>query len=156
VPKGDTRKPDHGLFVNKETPVSKDAIAYLAKDGRRFEMTFPEYALTVRGPYIEWVLEAAAEIISGFERTKAECTVEEMQMLKDFGDTGTGDVSIESAKYELDVRFETIPQCVVTMNEMDYRWVAKAGRKGDELTAMQRLHDISLTRGGSVLNNPQQ
>jgi hypothetical protein len=135
--------------------VSKDAIAYLAKDGRRYEMNFPEYALTVRGPYIEWVLEAAAEIISTFERTKAESSVEELQMLKEFGDSGTSDIEIASAKYEQDVRFETVPQCVVTMNELDYRWVSKAGRKGDEITPMQRLHDLSLTRNGTFLHNQQ-
>jgi hypothetical protein len=119
--------------------VSKDAIAYLAKDGRRFELNFPEYALTIRGPYVEWVLEAAAEIIGKVERTKAESAVEEMQ--------------IDSAKYEQATRFETIPQCVVTMNEMDYRWVAKDGRKPEDQTPMQRLHDISLTRNGTFLTN---
>jgi hypothetical protein len=133
--------------------VSKDAIAYLAKDGRRFELNFPEYALTIRGPYVEWVLEAAAEIIGKVERTKAESAVEEMQMLKDFGDESIGDLEIDSAKYEQATRFETIPQCVVTMNEMDYRWVAKDGRKPEDQTPMQRLHDISLTRNGTFLTN---
>jgi hypothetical protein len=133
--------------------VSKDAIAYLAKDGRRFELNFPEYALTVRGPYVEWVLEAAAEIISKFERTKAESSVEEMQMMKDFDDGVTTEVDIQAARYERETRFETIPQCVVTMNEMDYRWVSKEGRKGDEISPMQRLHDLSLTRNGTFLHN---
>ncbi|MGL4636218.1 MAG: hypothetical protein ACRCWF_09575 [Beijerinckiaceae bacterium] len=135
--------------------MSKDAIATLSKDGRRFELTFPEYGLTVRGPYVEWVLEASAEIISKMELTKAESTVEEMQMLKEFGDSGTSELEIESAKYEQTLRFETVPQCVVTMNEMDYRWVSKVGRKADNDTPMQRLHDISLTRNGSFLINQQ-
>jgi hypothetical protein len=133
--------------------VSKDAIAYLAKDGRRFELSFPEYALTIRGPYVEWLLEAAAEIIGKFERTKAEGTVEEMKMLKEFGDSTTTDTEIEAAKYEQVTRFETVPQCVVTMNEMDYRWVSKEGRKGDEIAPMERLHDMSLTRNGTFLHN---
>jgi hypothetical protein len=135
--------------------VSKDAIACLSKDGRRFELTFPEYGLTVRGPYVEWVLEAAAEIIGKMEQTKAESTVEEMQMLKEFGDSATSDLEIEAAKYEQSLRFETVPQCVITMNEMDYRWVSKVGRKPDNDTPMQRLHDISLTRNGSFLLNQQ-
>jgi hypothetical protein len=133
--------------------VSNNAIAYLAKDGRRFELNFPEYALTVRGPYVEWVLEAAAEIIGKFERTKAESGVEELQMLKDFGDGVTTELDIQAARYEQGTRFETVPQCVVTMNEMDYRWVAKEGRKGDEFAPMQRLHDLSLTRNGTFLHN---
>jgi hypothetical protein len=133
--------------------VSKDAIAYLAKDGRRFELHFPEYALTVRGPYVEWVLEAAAEIIGKFERTKVESSIEEMSMLQEFDNGATTDIDIQAARYEKEVRFETVPQCVVTMNEMDYRWVSKEGRKGDEIAPMQRLHDLSLTRNGTFLQN---
>jgi hypothetical protein len=136
--------------------VSKDAIAHLVKDGRRYELTFPEYALTIRGPYIEWVLEAAADIIQSFERTRAESTIEELKMLQEFGDGGARQVDIDTAAYEQDVRFETVPQCVVSMNEMDYRWVAKEGRKGDEISPMQRLHDISLTRNGTFLHNQAQ
>ncbi len=65
--------------------MQKDAIAHLFKDGRRYEMAFPEYALTIRGPYVEWVLEAAADIIQNFERTKSESTVDELKMLQEFG-----------------------------------------------------------------------
>jgi hypothetical protein len=135
--------------------VSKDAIAYLARDGRRYELKFPEYGLTVRGPYAEWVLEAAAEIIGKLERTKGESLVEELRMLKDFDDGVTTDLDVESAKYEHGLRFETIPQCVVTMNDMDYRWVSSEGRKDEGPQPMQRLHDISLTRNGSFLVNQQ-
>lgn len=135
--------------------MSKDAIAYLARDGRRFELKFPEYGLTVRGPYAEWVLEAAAEIIGRIERTKGESLVEELKMLKEFGDGDTSELEVESAKYEVGLRFDTVPQCVVTMNDLDYRWVSKDGRKSDETQPMQRLHDISMTRNGSFLINQQ-
>jgi hypothetical protein len=134
--------------------VSKDAIAYLVRDGRRFELNFPEYALTVRGPYAEWVLEAAAEIIGKLEKTKSESQVDELKMLKEFGDESISDLEVESAKYEQNLRFETVPQCVVTMNDMDYRWVARDGRKEDG-QPIERLHDISLTRNGSFLINQQ-
>lgn len=131
----------------------KDAIAHLVKDGRRYEMTFPEYALTVRGPYLEWVLEAAADIIQNFERTKSESAIEEMKMLQDFGDGAVSEMDIDTASYEQNIRFETVPQCVVTMNEMDYRWVAQVGRNDGEISPMKRLHDISLTRSGSFLQD---
>jgi hypothetical protein len=136
--------------------VSKDPIAYLARDGRRFELTFPEYGLTVRGPYAEWVLEAAAEIIGKLERTKAESAVEELNMLKNFGDENVSDLDVESTKYEQNLRFETVPQCVVTMNDMDYRWVSRDGRRGDgKQQPIERLHDMSLTRNGTFLVNQQ-
>jgi hypothetical protein len=38
---------------------------------------------------------------------------------------------------------------------MDYRWVAKAGRAGDQISPMQRLHDLSLTRRSTFLQDPQ-
>lgn len=136
--------------------MTKDAIAFLAKDGRRFELHFPEYDLTVRGPYAEWVLEAAAEIVGRLERTKAETTIEEMEMLKDFGADATTEIEIESGRYELTRRFETIPQCIVTMNDMDYRWVSRDGRPGGDANGfVQRLHDLSLTRNGTFLTNQQ-
>jgi hypothetical protein len=136
--------------------VGKDPIAYLARDGRRFELTFPEYGLSVRGPYAEWVLEAAAEIIGKLERTKAETAVDELNMLKEFGDENVTDLDVESAKYEQNLRFETVPQCVVTMNDMDYRWVSRDGREASsQHQPIERLHDISLTRSGSFLVNQQ-
>ncbi len=131
----------------------RDAIAHLFKDGRRYEMTFPEYALTIRGPYIEWVLEAAADIIQNFERTKSESTVDELKMLQEFGDESVSELDVDTAACEQGARFEAIPQCVVTMNEMDYRWVSKVGRKDDDAAPIKRLHDMSLTRNNSFLRD---
>jgi hypothetical protein len=133
--------------------VGKDPIAFLTKNGSRFELNYPEYGLTVRGPYVEWVLEAAADIIAKFEKTKAESTVDEMSMLREFGDSAVSEIEVEAARYEANSRFETVPQCVVTMNEMDYRWVQPATRKNGEQAPMERLHDMSLTRNNSFLHN---
>jgi hypothetical protein len=133
--------------------VGKDPIAVLTKNGSRFELNYPEYGLTVRGPYVEWVLEAAADIIAKFEKTKAESVVEELKMLREFGDNNVNEIEIETAGYEANVRFETVPQCVVTMNEMDYRWVQSAGRKEGANGPMERLHDMSLTRNNTFLAN---
>ncbi len=60
---------------------------------------------------------------------------------------------MDSATSEQGARFETIPQCVVTMNEMDYRWVSKVGRKADDAAPVKRLHDMSLTRNDSFLRD---
>lgn len=135
--------------------MNKQQIAVLARDGNRFELNFPEYDLIVRGPYIEWVLEAAAEIIAKLEKTKADSAVEELEMLKEFGEMDNAEIEIDSARYHATTRFETVPQCVVQMNEMDYRWVAREGRRGDENGPVQRLLDMSLTRNGTFLHNAQ-
>jgi hypothetical protein len=133
--------------------VSKDAIAFLTRNGNRFELTYPEYGLTIRGPHAEWVLEAAADIIAKFEKTRMESVVEELTMLREFGDNNIGDIEIETARYEANARFETVPQCVVTMNDMDYRWVQVAARKDGPDAPMERLHDMSLTRNNTFLQN---
>jgi hypothetical protein len=133
--------------------VGKDPIATLARNGSRFELHYPEYGLTVRGPYAEWVLAAAADIIARFEKTRMESVVDELIMLKDFGDDTASEMEIESARYDSNARFETVPQCVVTMNEIDYRWVEKGERAEGKHAPMERLHDMSLTRSNSFLVN---
>jgi hypothetical protein len=133
--------------------VGKDPIATIARNGNRFELHYPDYGLTVRGPHVEWVLEAAADIIARFEKTRMESVVDELTMLKEFGEDAASDVEIESARYDATARFETVPQCVVTMNEMDYRWVQSAGRQEGQNGPMERLHDMSLTRSNSFLVN---
>jgi hypothetical protein len=133
--------------------VGKDPIATIVRNGNRFELHYPEYGLTVRGPHVEWVMEAAADIISRFEKTRMESVVDELTMLKEFGDDTASDVEIETARYGMSARFEIIPQCVVTMNEMDYRWVQSTGRQEGQNSPMERLQDMSLTRSNSFLAN---
>lgn len=135
--------------------MTNEAIAKLAKDGRRYEFTFPEYEITIRGPYVEWVLEAAAEMIGKIEKTKAESVVEELQLMEDFGGASDSDLEIEAAKYETNRRFETVPQCVVTMHGTDYRWVSRDGRADERQSHIQRLYDSSLTRNGTFLTDQQ-
>jgi hypothetical protein len=130
------------------------ALATLRKVGSRFEITYPEYDLIIRGPHVEWVLEAAAEIISRSERVKIEGAIEEMEMLTEFGEEGL-EMEVESKKFEHQSRFEIIPQCLVSMGANDYRWVQREGRSGPDHTYVQRLYDTSLTRQpGSWLEDP--
>ena len=54
-------------------------------------------------------------------------------------------------------RFDLIPQCIVTVGKMDYKWAAPEGRakKQDEFgdQPLKRVHDMSLTRSDSFLTN---
>ncbi|MGL4488377.1 MAG: hypothetical protein ACRCU5_02910 [Rhizobiaceae bacterium] len=120
-------------------------LATLRKIGSRFELAYPDYDLVIRGPYIEWVLEAAAEIIARTERLRADGAVEEMQMLAEFNGE-TDDMDIEAEKFERQARFDTIPQCLVSMGTNDYRWVQVEGRTGPDHAYVERLYDHSLTR----------
>jgi hypothetical protein len=127
-----------------------EPIAQMFKEGNRYGMAFPAYNISIRGPYIEWVLLAAAEMIGKIERLKLEGTIEELELMRDFADGEDSEIQIDAARYAANNRFEVVPQCIVTMHDTDYRWVAKAdGGQG----MMERLLDASLTRNNTFLSN---
>ncbi len=130
-----------------------DELGTLRKHAGRFEFSFPELDLTVRGPYVEWVLEAAAEILAQTEKLRSDGKLDELEMLKEFGEAS--EVDVDAAKYESNARFEALPQCVVSLGTLDYRWVSSVKRSGDE-TPMQRIVDMSLTRNDSFLRDEPQ
>lgn len=130
--------------------MSTEAIGNLTKSSGRFEFAFPDLALVIRGPYAEWVLEAAAEIIQQTERLRSEGHIEELTMLEEFGEENAG-IELDAAKYETRTRFEAVPQCLVSMGDTDYRWVSREGRKEGESSYVQRVHDMSLTRNDTFL-----
>lgn len=120
-------------------------IGGLRRVAGRYEFSCPEYDLIVRGHYIEWVLEAAAEMIRRTDQMGIDGKIEELTMLAEFDDS-VSSVDIDKAKYEARARFETLPQCVVCMGDNDYRWVHPQARKDAGPSYLQRLHDHSLTQ----------
>lgn len=129
--------------TNKAEPVSVGNIRFA--DGR-FEFHCPEYDLVIRGRYLEWVLEAASEVIARTEQIKAESKIEEMKLLAEF-DGETTLASIDAATFDARQRFRALPQCVVSMGHDDYRWVHVDGR--DDKSAhpcTSRIVDQSATR----------
>jgi hypothetical protein len=131
-------------------------LATLKKIGSRYEIAYPDYDLVIRGPYVEWVLEAAAEIIARTERLRIDGAIEEMQMLAEF-DGNNDEMGIEVEKFERQARFDTVPQCLVSMGANDYRWVQIDGRKGPAHAYVERLYDHSLVRKpGSWLSDQKR
>lgn len=132
-----------------------DNIGYLREHEGRFEFHFSELALVVRGDYVEWVLEAAAEVISETARLQADSQLEELMTLLEFGEATAMDV--DSAKFDHKARFEIVPQCIVTMGAMEYKWTSAAGRgqspDGGGEKPLKRIHDMSLTRNDTFLQN---
>jgi hypothetical protein len=120
-------------------------LATLRKIGSRYELSYPDYDLVVRGPFMEWVLEAAAEIIARTEKLRSDGAIEEMRMLAEMsGEDNT--MEIESEKFERKARFDAVPQCLVSLGPNDYRWVQIEGRTGPDHAYVERLYDNSLTR----------
>lgn len=123
-------------------PISIGNICFSAG---RFEFHCPEYDLVIRGRYLEWVLEAAAEVIARTDEIKAEANVDEMKMLAEFGQ-GPSLATIDAASFEARQRFRAVPQCVVSLGADDYRWIQKDARKDDSHPCTDRIVDQSLTR----------
>lgn len=130
-------------------------IGQLSEVDGQFEYRDLGRNLIVRGEHPEWVLHAAAEVITNTARLEAESVVEEMTALLEFD--AADPIQLDSAKYEMNQRFELIPQCIVSLGRIDYKWAAAEGRekKKDEFgeQALKRVHDMSLTRTDSFLAN---
>jgi hypothetical protein len=67
------------------------------------------------------------------------------------------ETEVDAAKYALKERFEILPQCIVSMGRMDYRWVAEEARERLKpefySQPIRRIHDMSLTKTDSFLVN---
>lgn len=130
-------------------------IGQLLEADGQYEYRDPSRNLIVRGEHPEWVLMAASEMIGNTSRLEAESLIDELSSLLEF--EAAEQVEVDAAKYALKERFEIIPQCIVTMGKIDYRWAAPEGRarKKDEFgkQAVKRVHDMSLTRTDSFLSN---
>lgn len=130
-------------------------IGQLIEADGRYEFRLDQKGLIVRGDHPEWVMMAASEVLGQTERLEFESRVDELEALVEF--EAATDIEVDSAKFALKERFEVIPQCIVTMGKLDYRWVAKEGREalnGDfDGRAVRRIHDMSLTYHDTFLKN---
>lgn len=130
-------------------------IGKLIEADGRYEFRFDEKSLIVRGDHPEWVMRAVAEVLETTEKLEAESKIDELESLVEF--EVVTPIEVDSAKYAMKERFETIPQCIVTMGKMDYRWAAKEGRDilNEEFDghAVKRINDMSLTFNDTFLQN---
>lgn len=130
-------------------------IGQLFEADDRYELRVPGKGLIVRGDHPEWVLQAASEVLTTTERFESASKVDELESLVEF--EAATSIEVDAAKYAMKDRFETIPQCIVTLGKMDYRWAAKEGRErlSDEFDGhtMARINDLSLTFHDSFLEN---
>lgn len=132
-----------------------NGIGQLSESDGQYEFRDPTRNLIVRGEHPEWVLQAAAEVIGNTARLEAESVVEELTAMLEF--EAAEQIEVDSAKYAMKERFELVPQCIVSLGKMDYKWAAQEGRvkKPEEFgnQPLKRVHDMSLTRSDSFLEN---
>lgn len=130
-------------------------IGQLIECDGRYEFRAPEHSLIVRGDHPEWVMQAASEVIANTAKLASEGEIDELETLVEFDEVS--EIEVESAKYAMKERFEIIPQCIVTMGRLDYKWVAQQGRDklGEEYghDLYKRIHDMSLTFNDSFVDN---
>lgn len=98
-----------------------ESAGYLKACDGRVEIHFEAMGLVVRGDHVEWVLEAAAEVIGQTERLRSEVRIEELEALG-----AASEAEIETARHDARQRFEVIPQCVVSTGTLDYKWTSRS------------------------------
>ena len=132
-------------------------IGTLHEADGRYEFRIDQKNLIVRGDHPEWVIQAASEILSSSEKLEAESKVEELETLVEF--EAATEIEVDSAKFALKERFDTIPQCMVTLGKLDYKWAAPIGRKklgeSDDGQPIVRVHDMSLTYNDTFLEDEE-
>jgi hypothetical protein len=130
-------------------------IGQLIEADGRYEFRHEDMALVVRGDHPEWVLQAASEIMSQTCKLELESRIDELRTLLEFEEATSFDV--DGALFQHHERFETIPQCIVTMGRLDYRWAAPEGRQimGPRFDGhtVARVQDMSLTYSDGFLKN---
>lgn len=130
-------------------------IGKLYEADGRYEFRLDEMGLIVRGEHPEWVMQAASEVITQTARLESESRIDELEALVEF--EGATEIEVDSAKYTQKERFETIPQCIVSLGKLDYRWAAPEGRElhAEEFGGhpYRRINDMSMTYHDSFLKN---
>lgn len=130
-------------------------IGQLREADGQFEFRDPSRSLIVRGEHPEWVLLAAAEVIGNTAKLEGESKIDELEAMLEFD--AAEPIELDSVKFELKGRFELVPQCIVSLGSMDFKWAAPEGRakKPEEFggNTLTRVHDMSLTRSESFLDN---
>jgi hypothetical protein len=147
---------EHQHAAERSSLLMKQIGQLFEADGR-YELRIAEKGLIVRGDHPEWVMKAAGEVLETTERLEVESRIDELSSLVEF--EAAEPIEVDSAKYALKQRFETIPQCIVTIGKMDYRWAAKEGRERlvheFDGHAVKRINDMSLTFHDSFLTNEE-
>jgi hypothetical protein len=143
------------LLVASEGANRMNKIGQLRQADGQYEFRDTSRNMIVRGEHPEWVLQAAAEVIGNTAKLEAESVVDELTAMIEF--EAAEPMELDSAKYAMKERFDLIPQCIVSLGKMDYRWAASEGRAKDKEEfgdqPLKRVHDMSLTRSQSFLDN---
>lgn len=106
----------------------------------QYILSYPAYKLEIRGKYPEWVFSAAYEILRHLSRVEDANQLDMMRFTRDEDDDPIEvEMDTEYQRYQMEARYDAIPQCGVTYDGEDYRWIAEPGRADDEEPVMERI-----------------
>lgn len=95
------------------------------------------------------------EVMATTQKLEAESLIDQLTTMVEF--EAATEIEVDAAKYALKERFEIVPQCLVTIGKIDYKWASQEGREQlpDKFGSrtVTRVHDMSLTRSDSFLKN---
>ena len=131
--------------LENEGTVAELVLAY-----GQYVLSYPKHRLEVRGKYPEWVLMAAAEILGHLSKMN-DANELDLKMFANDADDDPIEVEMETEfhRYYMEARYDAIPQCGVTYDGDDYRWVAEPGRVDDEEPIMERIIQPEMKARGS-------
>jgi hypothetical protein len=116
---------EFGLNVAERSSLRMKELGQLFEADGRYEFRYGDLNLIVRGDHPEWVLQAASEVLCKTARLEKESMIDELTSLVEF--EAATETEVDAARYALKERFEILPQCIVSMGRMDYRWAAEGG-----------------------------
>jgi hypothetical protein len=96
-------------------------LGVLRSEEDGFVLTYAPLDLAIRGSHPEWVLTAAAEIISGTGQLGTESRLAAAEARAPDGDGAV------IARFDVRDRFRRTPTCLVTLGGTSFRWVAPSG-----------------------------
>lgn len=121
--------------TENEGPVAELVLAY-----GQYILAYPQFKLEIRGKYPEWVFAAATEILTNLSRMSDANDLDLARYAHDEEDDPIEvEMNVEFRRYQLETRYESIPQCGVTYDGEDYRWIAEPGRHDAHEPVMERI-----------------
>ena len=126
------------MTVEKEAtegPVAELVLAY-----GQYILSYPQYKLEIRAKFPEWAFAAGSEILASVSRMADLNEMDLVRYARDEDDDPIeAEMDAEYLQYQMESRYDSVPQCGVTYDGQDYRWVAEPGRVDDDEPVMTRI-----------------
>ncbi len=111
----------------------------------QYVLSYPEYSLEIRAKFPEWAFMAAAEILGEVTKVRDQNDLDTLVFTADDAeDQIDNEIGQELVRYRIENRYETAPQCGVTYDGEDYKWVVGWARAVEQAPFLERLYTPTM------------